>query len=318
MRQAGRYLPEYRRLREQHSLLELCHEPELAAAVTLQPVGRLGVDAAILFADILLPFEPLGLGLTFAAGEGPQVARPLRAAAQVVALAPVDPASDLGYVFTAARLAARALPAGVPLIGFAGGPFTLASYAIEGGASRHFALTKRFMYTEPAAWHALLGRLAELIGRFLALQAEAGAQALQLFDSWVGCLSTGDYATYVLPHSRRALELAQGAGVPVIHFGTDTGSFLPEFAQAGGDVIGVDWRLPLDQAWARIGPDRAIQGNLDPAALLAPRAELERRVRDVLARAAGRPGHIFNLGHGVLPETPVEAVQAVVEWVHGG
>jgi uroporphyrinogen decarboxylase len=318
MRQAGRYMPEYRALREKHSLLELCHDPELAAAVTLQPVERLGVDAAILFADILLPFEPLGLGLTFAAGEGPQIAHPIREAAQAFALPPVDPATDLAYVLDAARLAARALPRHVPLIGFAGGPFTLASYAIEGGATRHFALTKRFMYAEPDAWHALLGRLAELVGRYLALQARAGGRALQLFDSWVGCLSPGDYARYVLPHSRRALELAQGAGVPVIHFGTGTASFLGDFARAGGDVIGVDWRVPRDVAWASIGAGRAIQGNLDPVALLAPRAELERQVRDVLARAASRPGHIFNLGHGVLPETPVDAVQAVVEWVHGG
>lgn len=318
MRQAGRYIPEYRALREKHSLLELCHDPELAATVTLQPVERLGVDAAILFADILLPFEPLGLGLSFAAGEGPQVAHPIRDAARVVALPPVDPATDLAYVLDAARLAARALPPHVPLIGFAGGPFTLASYAIEGGATRHFALTKRFMYAETDAWHGLLGRLAELVGRYLALQARAGARALQLFDSWVGCLSPGDYARYVLPHSRRALELAQGAGVPVIHFGTGTASFLGDFARAGGDVIGVDWRVPLDVAWASIGAGHAIQGNLDPVALLAPRAELERQVRDVLARAAGRPGHIFNLGHGVLPETPVDAVQAVVEWVHGG
>ncbi len=319
MRQAGRYLPEYRALRAKHSLLELCHEPELAAQVTLQPVARLGVDAAILFADILLPFEPLGLGLSFMAGEGPQIARPLRDPAQVARLPPVDPAADLGYVLEAVRHAARALPAEVPLIGFAGAPFTLASYAIEGGSTRSFALTKRFMYAEPEAWHRLMERFAELVGTYLAAQADAGAQALQLFDSWVGCLSPGDYRTYVLPHSRRALELSRASGVPVIHFGTDTGTFLEEFAAAGGDagVVGVDWRIPLDVAWQRIGAARAIQGNLDPAALFAPRPELERRVRDVLRRAARRPGHIFNLGHGVLPETPVEALRAVVELVHG-
>jgi len=318
MRQAGRYLPEYRALRQRHSLLTLCRTPELAAEVTLQPVARFAVDAAILFADILLPFEPLGLGLSFAAGEGPQITRPVRDAAQVFALPAVDPATDLGYVLDAARLAARALPPHVPLIGFAGAPFTLASYAIEGGSSRSFTLTKRFMYAEPEAWHELLRRLAELVGAYLAAQAGAGARALQLFDSWVGCLSPADYTSYVLPHSQRALALAAAAGVPVIHFGTDTATLLAEFARAGGDVIGVDWRIPLDVAWERIGADRAIQGNLDPAALLAPTAELERRVRDVLARAAGRPGHVFNLGHGVLPETPVAAVQAVVEWVHGG
>jgi len=317
MRQAGRYLPEYRALRQKHSLLELCHTPELAARVTLQPVERLGVDAAILFADLLLPFEPLGLGLSFAVGEGPQITRPIREAAQVLELPRVDPVADLAYVMEAVRLAARALPPQVPLIGFAGAPFTLASYAIEGGATRSFTLTKRFMYAEPRAWHELMVRLAELVGAYLAAQARAGARALQLFDSWVGCLSPADYAAYVFPHSQRALELARASGVPVIHFGTDTATFLPDFARAGGDVIGVDWRVPLDAAWERIGADRAIQGNLDPVALLAPLPELEKRVRDVLERAAGRAGHIFNLGHGVLPETPVEAVQRVVEWVHG-
>ncbi|PYP44793.1 MAG: uroporphyrinogen decarboxylase [Gemmatimonadetes bacterium] len=303
MRQAGRYLPEYRSLRQKHSLLELCHKPELAAQVTLQPVERLGVDAAILFADILLPFEPLGLGLSFAAGEGPQITRPIREAAQVVELPPVDPATDLAYVMETARVASQALPPHVPLIGFAGAPFTLASYAIEGGATRTFTLTKRFMYTEPRAWHELMQRFAELVGGYLAAQARAGARALQLFDSWVGCLSPADYATYVFPHSQRTLELAGASGVPVIHFGTDTATLLVDFARAGGDVIGIDWRVPLDVAWERIGtsPPRAIQGNLDP-----------------VARAAGRPGHIFNLGHGVLPETSVEALQAVVEWVHGG
>ena len=317
MRQAGRYLPDYRALRAKHSLLELCHTPELAAEVTLQPLLRLGVDAAILFADLLLPLEALGLGLAFADGEGPRIADPVRRPEDVRRLGEVDPEQDLGYVLDAARLAARALPAGVPLIGFAGAPFTLASYAIEGGATRTFTLTKRFMYAEPRAWHDLLAHLAELAGRYLAAQAHAGAHALQLFDSWVGCLSPGDYAASVLPHSRRALELAGAPGTPVIHFGTDTATLLPDFARAGGNVVGVDWRIPLDVAWEQIGP-RAIQGNLDPAALLAPAPELERQTRDVLARARGRPGHIFNLGHGVLPDTPVEALQRVVEWVHGG
>ena len=310
-------MPEYRAMRQKHSLLELCHKPELAAHVTLQPVERLGVDAAILFADILLPFEPLGLGLTFAAGEGPQITRPIRDSRAVLELPPVDPATDLGYVMEAVRQVVRALPPHIPLIGFAGAPFTLASYAIEGGATRTFTLTKRFMYSEPRAWHELMRRLAELVGGYLAAQAQAGARALQLFDSWVGCLSPADYATWVFPHSQRALELAGTGGVPVIHFGTDTAGLLVDFARAGGDVIGVDWRIPLDVAWERIGSGHAIQGNLDPVALLAPLPELERQVRDVLARADGRPGHIFNLGHGILPETPVEAVQAVVEWVHG-
>ena len=311
-------MPEYRKLREQHSILDLCHTPELAAQVTLQPVERLGVDAAILFADILLPFEPLGLGLSFAAGEGPHIANAISRQADVERLPSVDPEEDLGYVLEAVRLARAALPADVPLIGFAGAPFTLASYAIEGGSTRTFTRTKTLMYQAPDTWHLLLSKLADLVGAYLAAQARAGAQALQLFDSWVGCLSPQDYRTYALPHSRRALALAGEAGVPVIHFGTGTAPFLEGFAGAGGDVIGVDWRIPIDEAWRRIGESRAVQGNLDPAALLAPAAERDRQVRDILARAGGRPGHIFNLGHGVLPETDVAAVRAVVDLVHGG
>lgn len=317
MRQAGRYMPEYRKLRERHSILELCHDPALAAEVTLQPVTRLGVDAAILFADILLPFEPLGLGLSFAAGEGPHLANPIRDPAAVKDLRAIDAEDDLGFVLKAVKLARRELPKHVALIGFAGAPFTLASYAIEGGSTRTFTKTKAFMYQAPDTWHLLLSKLADLVGHFLAAQAKAGAQAVQLFDSWVGCLSPADYRTYVQPHSKRALSLAQQSGVPVIHFGTGTGAFLEHFAAAGGDVIGVDWRLPIDEAWPRIG-DRAIQGNLEPALLLAPAAERDRQVRDILARAGGRPGHIFNLGHGVLPETEVSAVREVVELVHGG
>ena len=316
MRQAGRYLPEYRTLRQKHSLLELCHKPELAAQVTLQPVERLGVDAAILFADILLPFEPLGLGLSFSAGEGPQITRPIREVGQVLELPPVDPATDLAYVMEAARVAAQALPPQVPLIGFAGAPFTLASYAIEGGATRTFTLTKRFMYTEPRAWHELMQRFAELVGGYLAAQARAGARALQLFDSWVGCLSPADYATYVFPHSQRALELASASGVPLIHFGTDTATLLVDFARAGGDVIGIDWRVDLGEAWRQIGYDRGIQGNLDPALLLGPWPVVEDGARRVIEAAGGRPGHIFNLGHGVLPQSPVEHLQQLVEFVH--
>lgn len=317
MRQAGRYMPQYRKLRQRHSILDLCHDPELAAAVTLQPVERLGVDAAIVFADILLPFEPLRLGLSFTAGEGPHIDRPIRAAADVERLPSFDIDAELGFVMDAIRVARRALPADVPLIGFAGAPFTLASYAIEGGASRTFTKTKQFMYQTPDTWHLLLSKLAQVVGKFLAAQARAGAQALQLFDSWVGCLSPDDYRTYVQPHSRTALSLASAAGVPLIHFGTGTATFLEDFAAAGGDVISIDWRIPLDAAWVRIG-DRAIQGNLEPAALLAPAAERTRQVRDILARAGGRPGHIFNLGHGVLPETDVAAVRAVVDLVHAG
>ena len=312
-------MPQYRKLRQRHSILDLCHDPELAAAVTLQPVERLGVDAAIVFADILLPFEPLRLGLSFTAGEGPHIDRPIRDAADVERLPSFNVDAELGFVMDAIRLARRALPADVPLIGFAGAPFTLASYAIEGGASRTFTKTKQFMHQTPDTWHLLLDKLADLVGRYLAAQARAGAQALQLFDSWVGCLSPDDFRTYVQPHSRKALALADTANVPLIHFGTGTATFLEDFAAAGGDVISVDWRIPLDAAWSRIGgEDRAIQGNLDPAALLAPAAERTRQVRDILARAGGRPGHIFNLGHGVLPETDVAAVRAVVDLVHGG
>jgi uroporphyrinogen decarboxylase len=318
MRQAGRYMPAYRKLRERHSILDLCHAPELAATVTLQPVERLGVDAAIVFADILLPFEPLRLGLSFATGEGPIIDRPIRDAADVERLPAFNIDAELGYVFDAIRLARRALPDDVPLIGFAGAPFTLASYAIEGGASRTFTKTKRFMYQAPDTWHRLMAKLADLVGAYLAGQARAGAQALQLFDSWVGCLSPDDYRAYVQPHTTRALRLAgAGDGVPLIHFGTGTATFLEDFAAAGGDVISVDWRIPLDAAWTRIGNKRAIQGNLDPAALLAPAAERDRQVRDILKRAGGRPGHIFNLGHGILPETDVAAVRAVVDLVHG-
>ena len=315
MRQAGRYMPQYRKLRKRHSILDLCHRPELAAQVTLQPIERLGVDAAIIFADILLPFEPLRLGLRFEAGEGPKIDRPIRDAADVERLPAFSIEAELGYVCDAIRLARRALPDDVPLIGFAGAPFTLASYAIEGGASRTFTKTKQFMYQAPDTWHLLLSKLADVVGHYLAAQARAGAQALQVFDSWVGCLSPEDYRTYVAPHSKRALTLAAAANGPLIHFGTGTATVLEDFAAAGGDVIGVDWRIPLDAAWTRLG-QRAIQGNLDPAALLAPGAERDRQVRDVLKRAAGRPGHIFNLGHGVLPETDVDAVRAVVDLVH--
>ncbi len=315
MRQAGRYLAEYRAIRERASLLEICRRPDLAAEVTLQPVERLGVDAAILFADILLPFEPLGLGLSFAKGEGPVIAHPVRSAADVSRLPDVDPADGLGYVLDAVRAIRRALEGRVPLIGFAGAPFTLASYAIEGGGTRDFTTTKSFMYNEPRAWHALLDRLATLVGRYLAAQAQAGAQALQLFDSWVGCLSPADYREYVQPHSTTALALAAEGGVPVIHFGTGTAMLLELMADAGGDVIGVDWRISLDVAWTRL-PGRGMQGNLDPAALLGPVPGLEAKVRDVLRRAGGRAGHIFNLGHGVLQQTDPERLRAVVDMVH--
>jgi uroporphyrinogen decarboxylase len=315
MRQAGRYMAEYRAIRAKASLLEICHRPELASEVTLQPVEFLGVDAAIIFADILLPFEPLDLGLTFTAGEGPAIEKPIRSAEQVARLPQVDPERDLGYVLEAIRLTVKALAGSVPLIGFAGAPFTLASYAIEGGGTRTFAETKRLMYQDPGTWHALLDRFAGIVGAYLAAQARAGAEALQVFDSWVGCLSPDDYRRYVLPHSRKAIALAREGGAPIIHFGTDTSGFLDEMAEAGGDVIGVDWRIRLDDGWKQF-PNRGIQGNLDPCALFAPLKELKARVADILDRAAGRPGHIFNLGHGILPNTDPARVRAVVEMVH--
>jgi uroporphyrinogen decarboxylase len=316
MRQAGRYLPEYRAVRERHSLLEICATPPLAAEVTLQPVRRLGVDAAILFADILLPLVPMGLDLTFATGEGPVITNPVRGAADVARLTPVDVRDALAPVLETVRLVRSQLDPATPLIGFAGAPFTVACYCIEGGSSRHFVTAKRLMYEAPAAWHELLRRLVTVLGDYCAAQVEAGAQALQLFDSWVGALSPDDYNCYVLPYSRQLFDRLRTLEVPLIHFGVGTGSLLELMRDAGGDVIGVDWRIPLDEARARIGPGHAVQGNLDPVALFAPLPELRTKVRDVLRRAGDGAGHIFNLGHGVLPETPVDHVRAVVDLVH--
>jgi uroporphyrinogen decarboxylase len=316
MRQAGRYLPEYRAIRERHSLLEICAQPDLAAAVTLQPVRRLGVDAAILFADILLPLVPMGLALRFAAGEGPVIDNPVRSESDVHALRAVDVAESLGAMLETVRLVRRELNGRIPLIGFAGAPFTLASYAIEGGSSRDFVETKKRMFGAPALWHALMERLTTVVADYLTAQVEAGVQAVQVFDSWVGALAPDDYRRSVLPHSRRLLDALRPLGVPVIHFGVGTATLLELVCEAGGDVIGLDWRIPLDEGWRRVGQDRAVQGNLDPVALFAPIPELLRRVDDVLSRAGGRPGHIFNLGHGILPRTPVDHVRAVVERVH--
>jgi len=316
MRQAGRYMPEYRAVREKHSLLEICRQPELAAEVTLQPVRALGVDAAILFADILLPLIPMGIDLEFAPGEGPVIHSPVRSANDIERLRPVQVEQDLAHVLRAVRLVRGDLPAPVALIGFAGAPFTLASYMVEGGASRDFRRTKQLMYTDVPAWHALMDKLATVLADYLVAQVRAGAQAVQLFDSWVGALSPDDYQAYAQPYSVRVLEAVSREGGPVIHFGTGTATLLELMRDAGGDVIGIDWRIPLDRAWERLGHGVAVQGNLDPAALLAPRPELERRVERILDQAGGRPGHIFNLGHGILPETPVEAARAVVERVH--
>ena len=316
MRQAGRYMAEYRKIRERHGILEICAQPELAAEVTLQPVRRFGVDAAILFADILLPVVPMGLGLRFATGEGPVIDRPVRSGADVAALRTFAPEEGLSHVLEAVRLVRRELDGAVPLIGFAGAPFTLASYMIEGGSSRNFVETKRLMLGAPAVWHALMHTLADVIGAFVRAQVAAGAQVIQLFDSWVGTLSPADYRRFVLPYSHAVFAAVAETGVPAIHFGTGTATLLEAMAEAGGDVVGLDWRITLEEGWRRVGATRAVQGNLDPAALFAPRAELAGRVRDVLRRAGGRAGHIFNVGHGILPHTPVDAVQAVVDLVH--
>ncbi len=315
MRQAGRYMPEYQAVRASHSILEVCKTPELAAQVTLQPVERFPVDAAIVFADILLPLEPMGIRFEFAEGEGPVIQNPIRDRADVERLQ-VSDGSALAYVGDSIKQARKALSGRVPLIGFAGAPFTLASYAIEGGGSKQYLVTKQFMYREPEAWHRLMDKLARVVTNYLQLQIQAGAQAVQLFDSWVGCLSPGDYEEYVLPHVQLIFEGLKREGVPLIHFGTGTSALLRLMRKAGGDVIGVDWRVHLDEAWATIGHDVAIQGNLDPVSLFAPLHEIERRVEDILRRAGGRPGHIFNLGHGILPNTPIEQVAATVELVH--
>ncbi|HXD96516.1 MAG TPA: uroporphyrinogen decarboxylase [Candidatus Acidoferrum sp.] len=315
MRQAGRYLPEYRALRERYGFLELCKTPAAAAEVTLQPVRRFAVDAAILFADILLILEPLDVGLEFARGEGPVIHRPVRSEADVARLKPIDVESAVGSVFETVRLVRRELEPSVALIGFAGAPFTVASYVVEGGASRDYLHTKRLMYEAPAAWHRLMEVLADATAVYLNGQIDAGAQAVQLFDSWVGALAPDDYREYVLPHTRSVIR-ALRSGTPVIHFGTGTATLLPLMREAGGDVIGLDWRIDLDRGWAAVGHDVGVQGNLDPALLLAKPSVVRERVKAILARAGGRPGHIFNLGHGVHQSTPVDHVRALVEMVH--
>jgi uroporphyrinogen decarboxylase len=314
MRQAGRYMPEYRAIRAKHAILEMCKRPEIAAEVTLQPVKALGVDAAIIFADLLLPAEPMGLKLEFVAGEGPHIHNPVRTAADIAQLSS-NHTADLGYVAEAIRLVKRNLAGKVPVVGFVGAPFTLASYLIEGGASRNYLHTKRLMYEGTTLWDELMKKLVGVLGAYARSQVEAGAAAIQVFDSWAGALSTTDYEQYVLPHSRTLIREIQRAQAPVIHFATGVGAFYPTLQKAGGDVLGLDWRVELDRVWRSIRYRAAVQGNLDPVALFAPLPELRRQVLDILRRAAGRPGHIFNLGHGILPETPVEHVKAVVDLV---
>jgi len=315
MRQAGRYMPEYRAVRAKTSFLELCRNPQLCSEVMCTAVERLGVDAAIIFSDLLPILEPMGMDLEFSPGDGPQIHNPVREGGDVDRVVELESTEALGYVFETVAQTRRDLPAHIPLIGFAGAPFTLASYAIEGGSSRSFLHTKTLMYRENGAWRELMERLSRSVVRYLNAQIAAGAQAVQLFDSWVGCLSPGDYREYVLPHVR---SIAQGLtpGTPLIHFGTGNPALVGPMAEAGGDVIGLDWRIDLADGWRAAGQDRAVQGNLDPAMLLADRASIEQAARGVLAAAAGRPGHIFNLGHGVLPQTPVDNARALVEIVH--
>ncbi len=315
MRQAGRYQREYREIREKVSFLELCKTPELAAQVTVMAVDQLNVDAAIIFADILLIVEPMGVGLAFNKGEGPSIARPVRSGRDVDQLKEVNVGESLSFVFEAVRIARRELAPGVPLIGFCGAPFTVASYMIEGGASREFAQTRSLMHDDPGAWNALLERIVRASADYLNGQIMAGAQAVQVFDSWVGCLDEQEYRRLVLPHTQ-ALIRAVSPGTPVIHFGVNTGSMLKAIREAGGDVIGLDWRVNLAEAWETVGYDVGVQGNLDPNVLLTSTDEIRRQAKIILNQAAGRPGHIFNLGHGVLPNTPVENAKALVDAVH--
>ncbi len=314
MRQAGRYLRQYREIRSRHGILEICKRPDLAATVTLQPVEILDVDAAIIFADLLLPVEPMGLKLRYAAGEGPLIANPVRGGSDIDTLSTGN-TDDLGYVGEAIQQVVRVLGGRVPVIGFVGAPFTMASYMVEGGASRNFVRTKKMMYTEETLWRRLMGKIVDVIAPFASLQVAAGARAIQVFDSWAGALGPDDYVRFAAPYSRALIERIRATGVPVIHFGTGASGFFRELHAAGGDVMGVDWRINIDQAWMDISYRSAIQGNLDPVALFAPLPELKMRVTELLKRTGTRPGHIFNLGHGILPETPVENVKAVVQIV---
>ncbi|MDR7417994.1 MAG: uroporphyrinogen decarboxylase [Armatimonadota bacterium] len=313
MRQAGRSQPEYRALRERYTLLEIVRTPELCAQVTLLPAAQLGVDAAILFSDITLPLAGMGVAFDIVEGHGPVIERPVRTAADIARLRAFDAERDVPFLLDAIRLIRR--DARVPLIGFAGAPFTLASYLVEGRGSRDLHLTKRMLMAEPGAWTRLMTALTDATLAYLAAQVRAGAQALQVFDSWVGALAPRDYEVAVLPHMRRLFDGLRPLGVPVIHFGTGTAGLLPLMARAGGDVIGVDWRIRLGEAWARVG-DAGIQGNLDPSVMLAPFDATAAAARDILNDAGGRPGHIFNLGHGVLPQTPQDSLRRLVDLVH--
>ena len=316
MRQAGRSLPEYRAVREKYSLLQICRRPEVCAEVTVQPVRRLGVDAAILFADIMLPLIGVGIELEIVEQVGPVIAHPIRTVADVQALRPLEPQDDIGFVLDSIRCTLHELNGTVPLIGFSGAPFTLASYLVEGRPSRDFVRTKQLMYGAPEVWRDLMQRLAGIVAAYLLAQAQAGVQVLQLFDSWAGVLSVDDYCRYVQPYSRAVFEALAGTGLPLIHFGTGTAALLESMRDAGGSTIGVDWRIPLDLAWERIGYERGIQGNLDPLVLLGPWKVVRRETEATLRRATGHPGHVFNLGHGIHPQTPLEHLERLVELVH--
>lgn len=315
MRQAGRYLKEYRALRKKYSFLEMCKNPELAAQVTLQPIDKFKLDAAIIFSDILIPLEPMGVEFEFAKGEGPVFHHPLRERKEVEKLRIIEPQEDLSFLMKAIRIVKRELEGKIPLIGFCGAPFTLASYIIEGGHSKNYVLTKGLMYQDRPTWDALMKKISEVLIRYLNAQIRSGVQALQVFDSWVGCLGPRDYEEYVLPYSRKVID-GVGKKVPLIHFATSSSTLLELMKQAGGDVIGLDWRVDIDEAWMRIGYDVAIQGNLDPVVLLGPVDLIEKEVKRILRVVGGRPGHIFNLGHGILPNTSVDHVAALVEMVH--
>jgi uroporphyrinogen decarboxylase len=316
MRQAGRILPEYRKMRERWTLIEICRQPELCAEVTLQPVRRMPVDAAVMFADIMLPLIGIGIDLELVDNVGPVVKHPIRDRAGIEALRPIEPEQDVPFVLETARILKRELAGKTAVLGFSGAPFTLASYLIEGRPTREFALTKAMMYGEPELWHQLMDRLTGIMITYLQAKASAGVDALQLFDSWIGALGPQDYETYVRPYTQRIFAALAPTGLPFIHFGTNTATLLDQMKDDGGSVLGVDWRVPLDVAWDRIGHDKGIQGNLDPAMLLAPRAVMEAGAEDVLRRAAGRPGHIFNLGHGLLPQSPLDNVLHLVDFVH--
>ncbi len=314
MRQAGRYMAEYRAVRKEHSLLEICKKPALAAEVTITAAEILGVDAAIIFADLLLPLEVMGLPFHFSAGEGPVIEKPVRSKEDIANLR-TDRAAELGYVSEAVAIVAKHFAERVPVIGFCGAPFTLASYMIEGGGSRNYIHAKRMMYNNPKDWDALMTKLVAVTSAYSAEQVRAGADAIQIFDSWVGCLSVEDYRRYVLPHVTGMVKGLQKTGVPIIYFGTDSATLLPAMNETGADVIGLDWRIPLDEGWSRLEHRAAVQGNLDPVLLFAEWNELQSRAEDILKRAAGRPGHIFNLGHGILPETPVDNVKNLARFV---